>query len=140
MFPGGLAASTMLMAATVLLPTGVAGADPPPPPLRHVQYTVFTEQPYHAEIYYRDTDPPSWAEYSHNPYFFSPNVEADVGPDQMWMMEVWLANPEMWAMVVASIPGESTAKPNFHCVLAVDGVVVKTHAGPKGALCSIRNW
>ena len=30
--------------------------------------------------------------------------------------------------------------PNFHCVLAVDGVVVVTKSGAKGALCSIRNW
>jgi hypothetical protein len=138
MFPRRFA---MVMAAMMVLglaaPTPAGGQDPP---LRHVKYTVFTEQPYHVEIYYRDTDPPSWAEYSHNPYFFSPNVEADVGPDRMWIMDVWLAHPDMWAMVVASTPGESTAKPNFHCVLAVDGVVVKTHSGPKGALCSIRNW
>lgn len=130
-----LAAAVLAAGLTTAAPSGAEN-----PPLRHVQYTVFTEQPYHAEIYYRDTDPPNWAEYSHNPYFFSPNVEADVGPDQMWMMDVWLANPEMWAMVAASIAGESTATPNFHCVLAVDGVVVKTHSGPKGTLCSIRNW
>ncbi len=140
----GLATLTMLMAATVLLPTGVSNADPPeppPPPLRHVQYTVFSEQPYAAaEIYYRDTDPPNWQEYSHNPYLYSPNVEADVGPEQKWTLDVWLANPDQWALVTAGTSGESDAKPNFHCVLAVDGQVVKTAAGPKGALCSIRNW
>ena len=134
----------MLMAATVLLPTGVSQADPvepPPPPLRHVQYTVFTEQPYTgAEIYYRDTDPPNWAEYSHNPYLYSPNIEAALGPDQQWNLDVWLANPDAWAMVTAGIPADSTATPNIHCVLAVDGVVVKTAQGPKGALCSIRAW
>ncbi len=155
MFPGGsallrarlqagLAALTTLMAATILLPTGVSQADPvepPPPPLRHVQYTVFTEQPYTgAEIYYRDTDPPNWAEYSHNPYLYSPNIEAALGPDQQWNLDVWLANPDAWAMVTAGIAADSTAMPNFHCVLAVDGVVVKTAQGPKGALCSIRPW
>ena len=97
----------MLMAATILLPTGVSQADPeepPPPPLRHVQYTVFTEQPYTgAEIYYRDTDPPNWAEYSHNPYLYSPNIEAALGPDQQWNLDVWLANPDAWAMVTAGI-------------------------------------
>jgi hypothetical protein len=139
MFPAGLAA-TMLVAATALVPPAVAYAEPPPPPLRHVQYTVFTEQPFFAEIYYRDTDPPNWAEYSHNPYLYSPNVEAEVGPDKMWNLEVWLANPEMWALVVAGTGGETSATPNFHCVLAVDGKVVKTEQGPKGALCSIRNW
>ena len=66
------------------------------------------------------------------------NVEADVGPNQQWNLDVQLANPEDWAMVVAQ--GEPGLNPNVHCVLAVDGVVVKTHQGPKGALCSIRNW
>ena len=151
MFPGGSAtlcahlqaglAALMLVAAAVLLPSGVSQAEPPPPPLRHVKYTVWTEQPYTgAEIYFRDTDPPNWAEYSHNPYLYSPNIEATVGPDQQWNLDVWLANPDAWAMVTAGIATDSTAMPNFHCVLAVDGVVVKTAQGPKGALCSIRTW
>ena len=101
---------------------------------------MWTEQPYTAEIYYRDTDPPNWAEYSHNPYLYSPNVEAAVGPDQQWNLDVWLANPDAWAMVTTGIATDSTATPNFHCALAVDGVVVKTAQGPKGALCSIRAW
>ena len=68
--------------------------EPPPPPLHHVKYTVFTEVPFrNAEIYYRNVDPPSCAEYSHNPYVFSPNVEADLGPNQMWTIDVMLANP-----------------------------------------------
>ncbi|WP_293240377.1 hypothetical protein [Mycolicibacterium sp.] len=123
---------------------GVATADddplPPSPPLHHVQYTVFAETPFrNAEIYYREVDPPNWADYSHNPYQFSPNVEADVGPSQMWTMDVMLANPDQWAMVTASSL-DSPKRPNFHCVIAVDGNVVATNEGPKGALCSIRNW
>jgi hypothetical protein len=134
----GLVASSMLMA---LLPTATADADDPPPPaLRHVQYTVFAERPYKAEIYYRDTDPPNWGEYSHNPYLYSPNVEVDVGPDKKWILDAYLADPDAWAMVVASIQADSSQIPNLHCVLAVDGVVVKTAQGPKGALCSIRAW
>ncbi len=139
----GVAALTMLLAVGVVVPTEARAdpADPPPPPLRHVQYTVWTEQPYSsAEIYYRDTDPPNWAEYSHNPYLYSPNVEAQVGPDQKWNLDVYLANPDSWAMVTTGIHNDSSAIPNFHCVLAVDGVVVKTAQGPKGALCSIRPW
>lgn len=127
--------------AAALLITGVgapsAGAEPP---LRHVKYTVFTESPFpNASIYYRDVDPPNWADYSHNPYLYSPKVEANVGPDQMWTLDVMLANPEQWAMVTAS-SFESPQTPNFHCVLAVDGQVVDTNQGPKGALCSIRSW
>ena len=70
---------------------------------------------------------------------FSPKVEADVGPTQKWVLNVQLANPEEWAMVVAT-SGLSKVPPNFHCVLAVDGVVVAENSGPKGALCSLRHW
>jgi hypothetical protein len=152
MFPAGSTLRARLLSGTIalallmaILPAAVSRADdpllPPAPPLRHVQYTVWTEQPYgNAEIYYRDTDPPNWAEYSHNPYLFSPNVEARLGPDQKWNLDVYLANPDSWAMVTTGIQTDSTAIPNFHCVLAVDGVVVKTAQGPKGALCSIRPW
>lgn len=151
MFPAGcarmcarllsaLAALTLVMTAAVVAPNMIARAEPGPA-LRHVQYTVWTEQPYgNAEIYYRDTDPPNWQEYSHNPYLYSPNVEAQVGPDRKWILDAYLADPDAWAMVTTGIQSDSSATPNFHCVLAVDGAVVKTAQGPKGALCSIRAW
>ncbi|MCP9273342.1 hypothetical protein [Mycolicibacterium arenosum] len=145
MFTRGLAVSARALVgavlATTLLITGVgAPSAAAEPPLRHVKYTVFTETPYAgAEIYYRDVDPPNFAEYSHNPYLYSPNVEADLGPNQMWTLDVMLANPDQWAMVTATSL-DSPQRPNFHCVLAVDGVVVATNQGPKGALCSIRHW
>jgi hypothetical protein len=134
-----------LLSATVLVAAGSAAtgatahAQPPPPPMHNVKYTVFAEQPHYVDIYYRDTDPPNWADYSHNPYLFSPKTEAQIGPDQQWVLDVMLANPDEWAMVTAT-SGPSSHTPNVHCVLAVDGVVVATDAGPKGALCSIRNW
>ena len=132
-----------VVAATLLLGNGVAVADDDPvpgPPLHSVKYTVFSETPFrNAEIYYRNVDPPSYADYSHNPYAFSPNVEADLGPHQSWTMDVMLADPDDWAMVVVSSL-DSPKQPNFHCVLAVDGQVVKTSQGPKGALCSLQNY
>jgi hypothetical protein len=136
----GVVATAVLAAGGVLSVSAPAAAQGPPPlPLRNVKYSVFAEQPFFVDIYYRDVDPPNWAAYSHNPYEFSPKVEAQVGPDQQWNLDVQLANPDDWAMVTAtSGPGEEN--PNIHCVLAVDGVVVKTHQGPKGALCSIRSW
>ena len=137
---GMLSATALVAACLTGSATAAADDDPPPPPLHNVHYTVWAEQPFNVKIYYRDFDPPNWAEYSHNPYQFSPNVEADVGPNQQWNLDVQLANPNEWAMVVASTGGESTKTPNIHCVLAVDGAVVATHQGPKGALCSIRNW
>jgi hypothetical protein len=133
-------AAVVLGSLTMGAPSAVADDDPVGPPLHNVKYTVFSEQPFrNAQIYYRDVDPPNFAEYSHNPYQFSPAVEADTGPNQMWSIDVMLANPNDWAMVtVGSL--DSPKRPNFHCVLAVDGQVVATNEGPKGALCSIRNW
>ncbi|MGZ5392319.1 MAG: hypothetical protein ACXWD3_10870 [Mycobacterium sp.] len=130
-----------LASATILAASSVAVASVPAHaqgPLRNVKYTVFAEGPAYLDIYYRDVDPPNWADYSHNPYVYTPKVEADVGPNQQWNLDVQLANPDDWAMVVAA--GEPGLSPNVHCVLAVDGVVVATDQGPKGALCSIRNW
>ena len=142
MFPAARMTLVAVAVAAFAGPAAVAHADDPaPPPLRQVKYTVWTEQPYNgAEVYYRDTDPPNWGEYSHNPYLYSPNIEANLGPEQRWTLDVGLANPDSWAMVVGSVAPDSTAEPNFHCVLAVDGVVVTTNQGPKGALCSIRPW
>jgi len=131
----GMLSATVLAAAGVIAGTGTAAADddPPPAPLHNVHYTVWAQEPFTVAIYYRDVDPPNWAEYSHNPYQFSPKVEADVGPNQQWNLDVGLVNPNEWAMVVASTGGESTKSPNIHCALAVDGAVVATHQGPKGA-------
>ena len=58
-----------LVTAAVVSPPAIAQADdPPPPPLRQVKYTVWTEQPYNgAEVFYRDADPPNWAEYRMSP-------------------------------------------------------------------------
>ncbi|MCV7342923.1 hypothetical protein [Mycolicibacterium rhodesiae] len=121
----------------------VAGSSAPAgaeEPLHQVTYSVFSELPFRAaDIYYRDTEPANWSDYSHDPYVFSPKVEADIGPTKKWVLNVQLANPDEWAMVAAT-SGLSPTPPNVHCVLAVDGVVVAENSGPKGALCSLRHW
>nr|WP_109751106.1 hypothetical protein [Mycolicibacterium aromaticivorans] len=126
-----------LAAACVAGSSAPAGADEP---LHQVTYSVFSELPFRAaDIYYRDTEPANWSDYSHDPYVFSPKVEADIGPTKKWVLNVTLANPDEWAMVAAT-SGLSPTPPNVHCVLAVDGVVVAENSGPKGALCSLRHW
>jgi len=129
-------AAVALAAASVSLSPAAAADNVP---LHHVRYTITTETPFFADIYYRDTDPPDWAAYSHDPYAFSPKTEAQVGPNQPWALDVMLADPNQWAMVVAT-SGLHPVEPNFHCTLEVDGTVVATNNGPKGALCSIRLW
>jgi hypothetical protein len=104
-----------------------------------VTYTVTTEVPVTADIYYRDVDPPTWADYSHNPYEYSPKARVDIAPGRPWVLEVALADPDRWAMVSAT-SGRLPVEPVFRCELAVDGVVVATGQGPKGALCSVRHW
>jgi hypothetical protein len=133
----GRVGSALVLAAGLAGSAGMAHAEDPV--LHQVTYSVFTELPFRADIYYRDTDPPTWADYSHDPYLFSPKVEADVGPAMPWVLNVQLANPDQWAMVMAT-SGRSPDPPNFHCVLAVDGVVVASESGVKGALCSLRHW
>src|SRR3954470_11932394 len=129
--------------AIALAAVCVAGSSAPAaeePVLHQVPYSVFSELPFRAaDIYYRDTEPANWSDYSHDPYVFSPKVEADIGPTKKWVLNVQLANPDEWAMVAAT-SGLSATPPNFHCVLAVDGVVVVENSGAKGALCSLRHW
>ena len=107
--------------------------------MHQVRYTVTADQPLQVDIYYRDVDPLSWAEYSHNPYQFSPKDEASLAPGTPWVRDVALVDPERWATVAisrVSIRSEGTVR----CELTVDGVVVDTADGPDGALCSLRQW
>ena len=133
-----LAGLVMTLLAVIAAPS-IPPAHADEPVLHHVTYTVTAERPAHADIYFRDTDPPNWAEYSHDPYQFSPKVEADVGPGARWTRDVMLTDPYKWAMVTAT-SGPAPATPQFHCELAVDGAIVATNNGPKGALCSLRHW
>lgn len=128
---------------TLVTAFGLAGSPGPAwaegPELHTVTYTVSTDNPFVADIYYRDSEPPNFADYSHDPYVFSPKVEADIGPGRPWTLTAQLANPQQWAMVLGT-SGLSPDPPGFHCTLAVDGAVVVSNSGPKGALCSLRQW
>lgn len=120
---------------------GDAAPAPPPTAMHEVRYTVSTDAPLFTHIYYRDVDPPTWSDYSHNPYQFSPRADVEIGPNKPWVLTTALADPALWAMVVVqSAESPNFPTPAFHCELAVDGAVVKTNSGPHGALCSLRSW
>ena len=90
-FPLTLASAVGTLAASAVVTGAPAGAQPT---LHHVRYTVGASQDIvGAEIYYRDTQPPNWADYSHNPYLYSPNVTTDLGPGKPWVLEAMLAEP-----------------------------------------------
>jgi hypothetical protein len=98
---------TVLPAAALVLAALLSVAVPAPSnaddqAVHHVKYTISAENPVSADIYYRDTEPPTWADYSHNPYAFSPKVRVDIGPDDPWVLDVTLSNPDEWAMVTVT--------------------------------------
>ncbi|MDM3976253.1 hypothetical protein QRB36_18960 [Mycobacterium marseillense] len=107
--------------------------------MHHVKYTVSAQNPIYTSIYYLDHEPAIFADYSHNPYAFTPHVDIDLGPGKPWSYELDLSKPDVYAMVVAST-GTEPGAPNLHCDLAVDGAVVVSKDGAKGVLCSLRNW
>ncbi|MCV7167327.1 hypothetical protein [Mycobacterium stomatepiae] len=116
-----------------------AHADPEPV-MHHVKYAVTAENSIYTDIYYLDHQPAKFADYSHNPYLFTPHVDVDLGPGKPpWTFDLDMTDPDHYAMVVAST-GTEPGTPGLHCVLAVDGVVVVSNGGPKGVLCSLRSW
>jgi hypothetical protein len=120
-----------------VLATSVANADPSA--MHAVKYLVYSDVPTTAQIYYRDTKPPNWGDYSHDLYQYSPKVDAEIGPGAPWTLDTALSNPGQWAMVV--VTNElSSGRQGFRCELMVDGVIAATNTGPKGALCSLRQW
>jgi hypothetical protein len=132
------AGSAILVAmAGLSVSPGRAHADDPM--MHHIKYTLTVQNPIYANIYYIDQEPTTFSDYSHDPYRFTPNVQADIAPNKPWSFELNLAKPEYWAMVVVNT-GSEPGTPQFHCDLSVDGAVVVSKDGPRGVLCSIRNW
>lgn len=132
----GVLATTLLASLAASLPAARADDDPP---WHQVVYTISAKSPVHADIYYQDQDPTKFSDYSHNNYTFTPNIQADIAPGQPWSQQVMLINPEAWAMVSVST-GRQQVPAGFHCTVSVDGAVVVSKDGDKGALCSLRTW
>ena len=128
--------ASLMVGAGLLVGSGHAHADPP---MHHVKYTVTAQNPIYTDIYYLDHQPAMFSDYSHNPYSFTPHVDVDLGPGKPWSFDLDMADPDDYAMVVAST-GTEPGTPGLHCDLAVDGAVVVSKDGPKGVLCSLRNW
>jgi hypothetical protein len=135
---GSMALAVLSAVSCTALVAAPARADDPV--LHEVKYVVTAASPIYADIYYLDQDPQKFSDYSHNPYQFTPNVQADIGPGHPWVSPpVMLTNPDQYAMVSVST-GTEPGTPNFHCALIVDGVVKASKDGAKGALCSLRLW
>ncbi|WP_372517593.1 hypothetical protein [Mycobacterium florentinum] len=134
-----LTVAELLVGVGLVVSTPLAHADPDPVVMHHVKYTVTAQHPIYTDIYYLDQQPARFSDYSHNPYAFTPHVDVDLGPGKPWSFDLDMSNPDAYAMVVAST-GTEPGTPGLHCDLAVDGAVVVSKDGPKGVLCSLRNW
>jgi hypothetical protein len=134
----GLALAMLCAVGNGMLVAAPAQADDPV--MHEVKYVITAASPIWADIYYLGQDPVKFSDYSHNPYQYTPNVQADIAPGHPWVSPpVPLSNPDQYAMVTVST-GTEPGTPNFHCALIVDGVVKASNDGPKGALCSLRLW
>ena len=129
-------AAMLVAGASLLTSIACAHADPV---WHQVVYIVSARNPAYVDIFYQDQDPTLFSDYSHNPYVFTPQVHADVAPGKPWVQPVNLLDPDQWAMVTVTM-GREPGEPGIQCDLSVDGKVVVSKVGPKGALCSLRTW
>ena len=133
-----LLGATLAMVVTATTFAAPSRADDPV--MHPVRYVVTAASPIYADIYYLDQQPQKFSDYSHNPYQFTPHVQADIAPGHPWVSPVvMLSDPNDYAMVTVST-GTEPGTPQFHCALIVDGAVVVSKDGAKGVLCSLRNW
>jgi hypothetical protein len=129
-----------MLAMVVIATTFAAPSRADDPVMHQVRYVITAANPIWADIYYLDQQPPVFSDYSHNPYQYTPNVQADIAPGHPWVSPVvMLSDPDNYAMVTVST-GTEPGTPQFHCALVVDGAVVVSKDGAKGVLCSLRNW
>lgn len=127
--------------AMALAAVGLAVPSRADDPVMHpVSYVITSASPIYADIYYLDQQPDKFSDYSHNPYQYTPHVNADIAPGHPWVSPtVMLTDPDDYAMVTVST-GTEPGTPQFHCALVVDGKVVVSNDGAKGVLCSLRIW
>jgi hypothetical protein len=133
----------MLAATLAMVVTSIGFAAPSradDPVMHPVTYVITSASPIYADIYYLDQQPQKFSDYSHNPYQFTPNIQADIAPGHPWVSPVvMLSDPNDYAMVTVST-GTEPGTPQFHCALVVDGAVVVSNDGAKGVICSLRSW
>lgn len=127
----------MLVAAAGLAATPATSSANPG--AHQVQYTVTTTSELKAQIYYLGVEPPSRAAYDADPTQYLASLTAfSVSPEAPWVYQTTLNDTPQWAYVSAS--GGLRVNPEFHCEIAVDGVVVVSEQGGSGVQCALRPW
>ncbi|MFS0899291.1 hypothetical protein [Mycolicibacterium litorale] len=131
--------ASVLVAAATAAGTATANAEPAEGVGAHtVTYTVVAQSELNAQLYYLATEPPSRAEFDADSSKYLTNVKTLLRPGVPWTFQTTLSDPTQWALVSAS--GALRVPPNFHCEIAVDGVVVAQSDGGSGTQCALRPW
>ena len=87
-----LLAATLAMVVTATTFAAPSRADDPV--MHPVTYVITSASPIYADIYYLDQQPQVFSDYSHNPYQYTPNVQADIAPGHPWVSPtVMLSDP-----------------------------------------------
>ncbi|MGE2713681.1 hypothetical protein ACQI4L_06475 [Mycolicibacterium litorale] len=131
--------ASVAMVAGLAAGTATANAEPPVEPGSHtVTYTVVAQSELNAQLYFLATEPPSRADFDADSSRYLTNVKTLLRPGVPWTFQTTLSDPAQWALVSAS--GALRVPPNFHCEIAVDGVVVVQSDGGSGTQCALRPW
>lgn len=133
--------AALFLAAASLSGTATAIADPDPAaPANNVRYTITTAGPYDFELFYLTSQPASMDAYNDDAYAYAKRERVTVTPEQPWVFETNLADPQ-WAIVsVSSTARGGMAPPNAHCDIAVDGVVAVAADHPYSPWCQLSQW
>jgi hypothetical protein len=126
-------------AASIAVTHATSQADPAAPAAGHqVKYTVTTTSDLNAQIYYMKVEPPNQNAFNSDSSPYMVNDKVPVGPDNPWVFQTTMNDPNQWAIVSAS--GVLRTNPQFHCEISVDGVTVSTQDGGSGVQCALRPW
>jgi hypothetical protein len=136
-----VAVATFAAAAGAAVRPAASYADPPG---HQVTYTITTTGDLTGNVRYMNSDPPSQAAFDANSSQYMNTVQTAFTAGQPLVYTTTLANPNQWAIVVASggchWPNCGAGPAELHCEIAVDGQVVVTQNATTGVTCSTRPW
>ena len=136
-------ATTTVGAAIVLAAAGLAVSNATSfaePGAHTVRYTLTSGDAYDFDLYYLSAQPPSKDVYNADPYKYLQKTSVNVGPDNPWVFETTLDDPQWAIFTVSSTTHGGRGAPNAHCEIAVDGQVANQNDHPYSPRCQLGQW
>ncbi len=131
-----VAAASIAVGQTV--GTSVAHADPAAG--HQVRYTLTSGAPYDFDLYYLATQPPNKDVYNADPYKYLQKASVNVGPDNPWVFDTMLADPQWAIFTISSTTHGGREAPNAHCEISVDGQIATQNDHPYSPRCQLGQW